>query len=75
MKKETVHGYWVKFPQELYDAIRYLRQDLQYQEAKTLFESARSRGEAQFEDDMDRDYTLIYNRGEATFTLMRRQRE
>ena len=74
IKKQQIHGYWVKFEEEVKEGIRYLRDDLQRNEAKTLFEAARLRGEAEFEDDQDRDWTLIYNR-DGTFTLIRRKRE
>ena len=77
IKKETIHGFWVTFDEELRDGVRYLREDLQYKEAKTLFDAARLTGsaEAEFEDDYDRDWTLIYNRGDGTYTLIRRQQE
>ena len=74
IKKQQIHGYWVKFDEGVKEGIRYLRDDLQRNEAKTLFEAARLRGEAEFEDDQDRDWTLIYNR-DGTFTLIRRKRE
>jgi len=74
-KKESVHGYLIEFDEEFRDGVRYLRDDLQYEEAKTLFDAARLRGYAEFEDDYDRDWTLTYNRDEGTYTLIRRQRE
>jgi len=55
--------------------VRYLRDDLQYKEAKTLFDAARFDGTAEFEDDQDRDWTLIYNRQDGNYTLIRRQTE
>lgn len=75
IKKESVHGFRVTFDEELREGIRYLSTDLQYKEAKTLFDAARLTGSAEFEDDYDRDWTLIYNRGDATYTLLKRQRE
>lgn len=74
-KKENIHGFPVIFDEKDIDGIRYLRDDLQYNEAKTLFDAARFRGEAQFEDDYDRDWTLKYNSSEGTYTLIRRQSE
>lgn len=74
-KKESIYGFRVKFEEEFRDGIRYLRDDLQRDEAKTFFDAARLTGEAEFEDDQDRDWTLMYNRGEGTYTLIRRQRE
>ena len=75
VKKEQIHGFWLIFEEELRDGIRHLRDDLQYKEAKTLFDSARLTGVAEFEDDQDRDWSLIYNPQDRTFTLIRRQRE
>ena len=75
VKKEQVHGYWLIFEEELRDGVRHLRDDLQSGEAKTIFDAARIDGTAEFEDDQDRDWTLIYNRREGNYTLIRRQRE
>lgn len=75
IKKEQIHGFWLISEEELRDGVRYLRDDLQQGEAKTIFDAARLTGVAEFEDDQDRDWTLIYNRGDNTYTLMRRQRE
>lgn len=74
-KRENIHGFWVKFDEEFRDGIRYLRDDLQREEARTLFDAAKFRGTAEFEDDYDRDWSLMYNRGDMTYTLFRRQRE
>ncbi len=75
MKKENIYGFWLIFEEEFMDGVRYLRDDLQRDEAKTIFDAARLTGEAEFEDDYDRDWTMIYNKGEMTYTLIRRQRE
>jgi hypothetical protein len=75
VKKEQVHGYWLIFEEELRDGVRYLRDDLQQKEAKTIFDAARLDGTAEFEDDQDRDWTIIYNRQDGNYTLIRRQRE
>jgi hypothetical protein len=75
IKKEQIHGFWLTYEEELRDGVRYLRDDLQYKEAKTIFDAARLDGTAEFEDDQDRDWSLIYNRQDGTYTLIRRQRE
>ena len=75
IKKEQIHGFWLIYEEELRDGVRYLRDDLQHAEAKTLFDAARVDGVSEFEDDQDRDWTLIYNRQEGNYTLVRRQRE
>jgi len=75
IKKERVHGFWVRFEQDLREGIRYLGSDLQREEAKTLFDAARLRGSAEFEDDEDRDWSLMYIRGDNSYVLTLRQRE
>jgi len=75
IKKERIHGFLLIFDEKLRDGVRYLRDDLQYREAKTLFDAARLTGTAEFEDDYDRDWSLVYNRREGTYTLIRRHRE
>lgn len=75
IKKESVHGFQVVFEEEFRDGIRYLRDDLQFEEARTIFDAARLTGYAFFEDDADRDWTVTYNRGNATYILIRRQHE
>lgn len=75
IKKARVHGFWVEFEEEAKEGLRHLRDDLQYNEARTLFDAARLKGSAEFEDDRDRDWTLTYNRSKGTYTLVRRERE
>ncbi len=75
IKKEKVYGFLVRFEQDLREGIRYLRNDLQREEAKTLFDAARLRGSAEFEDDEDRDWTLTYIRGDGVYILTLRQKE
>jgi len=75
IKTEKVYGFLVRFEQDLREGIRYLRDDLQKEEAKTLFDAARLRGSAEFEDDEDRDWTLMYVRGDNAYVLTLRQRE
>ncbi len=75
IKKEKVYGFLVRFEQDLREGIRYLRNDLQREEAKTLFDAARLRGNAEFEDDKDRDWTLMYIRGDNSYVLTLRQTE
>jgi len=75
MDKQNIYGYWVVYEKEMVQGIRYLKYDLQREEARTLFEAAKDQGDAEFEDDDDRDWSLRYNRGENSYTLFRRQRE
>jgi len=75
MNKEYIHGFYVNFEEADRDGIYYLREDLQYREAKTLFDAARVNGSAFFEDDYDRDWTITYNATDGTYTLVRRPGE
>ncbi len=70
-QKTTVHTFFtVAFEENAHDGIRYLRDDLDYKEAKVFFDQARIRGSAEFEDDKDRQYTLTHQNG--AYTLVRR---
>lgn len=75
MNKEQVFDFYVNFDEADREGIRYLREDLQYREAKTIFDAARVQGSAHFEDDYDRDWTINYNAADGTYTLVRRQTE
>lgn len=68
--KTTVHGFTVSYEQNAAYGIDHLRNDLDYNEAKVFFDQARSKGQARFEDDEDRQYTIIYQNG--VFVLVRR---
>lgn len=69
-EKTDVHGFSVAYEQNALEGIRYLRDDLDFNEAKVFFDQARTKGIAEFEDDEDRQYTLFY-KGES-YTLVRR---
>jgi hypothetical protein len=69
-EKTNVHGFTVNYETNAYEGIRYLRDDLDFEEARVFFDQARLRGFAQFEDDQDRQYTLYYRDG--IYTLARR---
>lgn len=69
-EKTYIHGFTVTFEQNTLEGVRYLRDDLDFNEAKVFFEQAKRNGTAQFEDDQDRQYTLFYKGG--SYTLVRR---
>ncbi len=75
INKEQVHGFWVRFEQDLREGIIYLSEDLQAEEAKTIFDAARLTGRAEFEDDEDRDWTLTYIRDDDIYVLTLREQE
>lgn len=68
--KTIVHGFPVIYEENALAGISYLRDDLDYQEARVFFDQARQRGSANFEDDNDRQYTLSYKNG--IYNLVRR---
>lgn len=69
-EETTVHGFLVGYEQNAIEGIRYLRDDLDFNEARIFFDQARQKSSAQFEDDEDRQYTLFYKNG--VYTLVRR---
>jgi len=68
--KTTIHGFPVTHEDNARAGVDHLRDDLSYAEARVFFDQARMRGSAEFEDDEDRQYTLLYQSG--TYTLIRR---
>ena len=70
IKKTTVHGFNVEYEENALEGIRYLRDDLDFSEAEIFFDRARYKGSARFEDDEDRQYTLLYKNW--IYTLVRR---
>ena len=68
--RTTVHGFTVIYENNASSGIDYLRNDLDFDEAKVFFDQARLKGQAKFEDDEDRQFTLFYKNG--IYTLVRR---
>ena len=71
MKQISIHGYRTEYEDEDYNGVRYLLQDLQYEEVKVFFEQTRLHRSAQFEDDFEGQYTLDYN-PDGTYALSSR---
>lgn len=69
-QKTTIHNFTVAYEENAAEGIRYLRDDLDASETKVFFDQAKLRGSAPFEDDGDRQYTLIYQNG--AYVLARR---
>ena len=65
-----VHGFYTDYEKGDIEGIRYLTEDLDYNEAKVFFEHAKNYGESQFEDDNERQFTLTHKSG--VYTLTRR---
>ncbi len=69
-QKTTVYNFSVIYEENAKEGIRYLREDLDFDEARVFFDQARTRGSAELEDDEDRQYSLFYQSG--IYTLVRR---
>lgn len=74
LEKTTIHGYPVQYEKDEHVAngIKYLRDDLQREEAIVFFDQARTKGSAQFETDAEEQYTLTYSR-DGSYMLIRRE--
>ena len=68
--KTSIRGRKVIYEKRAAKGIDYLRNDLDSAEARVFFDQARMRGSAPFEDDNDRQFTLIYK--SSTYFLKRR---
>jgi hypothetical protein len=73
-RRESIHGFITLYTNEADFAAQYLRSDLGPEEARTIYDAARLTGQAHFEDDREGQYTLVYNRGANTYTIVVRQR-
>ena len=69
-EKTTIHDFTISYETNAAEGIRYLREDLSLDEARVFFDQARTKGSAQFEDDHDRQYSLIHQNG--AYVLVRR---
>jgi len=75
MQIVNIYGYNLKYEDDMACAsnvINYLQYDLSQDEAKVFFEQAKSAGSVEFEDDYEDQMTMVYNRGEDNFTLIKR---
>ncbi len=71
IKKTIIHGTPVYYEENAKAGAEYLAYDLQFEEAAVFFRYARANGSAKFEDDQERQFTLIYN-PDGTYLLKRR---
>ena len=74
IQQTYLNGYYLKYEDSetgINYGLDYLRNKLQPPESVVFFNQARASGQAQFEDDYDRQFTLIYN-NDGTFTLLKR---
>ena len=71
MKQTYIHGYKVKYEDNAYSGVDYLKNDLDSKEASVFFNEARRRSSVPFEDDDDRDFILSRN-SDGSYYLRRR---
>jgi hypothetical protein len=72
LRSIQIHGFKTYYNSETRNGMRRLLEDLDSSEARPLFDHAKRNGSANFEDDNEGQYTLIYDRGKYTFTIIRR---
>lgn len=65
----NVHGFTVVYEENARPGVDYLMSDLDSNEARVFFDQARLKGSAPFEDDSERQYTLIYQGGSYVLVL------
>ncbi|MBI2451306.1 MAG: hypothetical protein HYV52_03190 [Parcubacteria group bacterium] len=69
---KIIHGFKVMFEENAREGVQYLEADLDLNEAKVFFDQAKLKGSAQFEDDEERQFTLMHQRNDHNYVLIRR---
>ena len=72
MRSIRIHGFKTYYNEETRRGMKRLVEDLDSSEAIPLFEYAKHHGSTNFEDDYEGQYTLMYNKGDYTFIITRR---
>jgi len=64
-KRIFLDGFYLNYPATdiAYRGVKYLRDDLSGDETKVFFNQARVKGAADFEDEHERNYRIIYKSG------------
>lgn len=68
MRKEFVAGEMIYYGEDARDGMYYLQRDLQRTEAEVFIIAARERGQADFEDDHEGQFTLSRTKGKYILT-------
>ncbi|MBI4092361.1 MAG: hypothetical protein HY420_00360 [Candidatus Kerfeldbacteria bacterium] len=71
--RRDIHGHIVYGQDDVRDGLNRLDYDLQKDEAEVFFKQAKLKGAAEFEDDHERQFTLVYDRGKGSYRVERRQ--
>ena len=74
IKKRDIHGRKVSGEDDVKRGMDYLDHKIEYNEAQVFFDQARQKGQAQFEDEQGRNYSLIFNR-DGTYRVDRRDKD
>jgi len=73
LKTTILHGYKTRYNEESRRGMEHLLNDLQASEVKPLFEYAKRESSADFEDDNEGQFSILYNKGDFTYTIIRRK--
>lgn len=71
--KRDIYGYTVYGEDDTIKGMDYLDHDLQTSEAKVFFDQAFAKGKADFEDDEERQFTLLYDRSAGRYSIVHRK--
>ncbi len=71
IQKTTIHGFDVSYEENAEEGMKYLRDHLDINESKVFFDEAKKKGSAEFEDDDDRQFTLVFQK-EDDYVIVRR---
>jgi len=71
MKETYIHNYKVKYEDDAYPGVDYLKNDLDPKEASVFFDEAKRQSMVIFEDDNDRHFILSRN-PDSSFYLRRK---
>ena len=73
LKTVVIHGYKTRYNAESELGMKHLLYDLQPSEVKPLYEYAKRGETADFEDDNEGQFSILYNKGDFTYTVIRRK--
>lgn len=71
--RRDIHGHIVYGDDKSQQGLNQLDYDLQKDEAEVFFKQAKLKGMAEFEDDHERQFTLVYDRGKGVYRVERRK--
>ncbi len=69
MKIAYIKGKKVKYEDDASEGVDYLMNHLDQEEAKVFFDEAKRKNKIKFEDNQNKDYYLIHNDADASYTI------